>query len=74
MTRFLLAFSGALLVGSLGAFFLFVSPLLIATVALLLMGFMLMFVLGVQVGTQSMRPAGSVVGSAGTGIEITPAL
>jgi len=72
MTRFLLAFSGVLLVASLGAFFLFVSPLLIATVALLLMGFLLMFVLGVQVGTQSMQPAGSVVGSTRTGIEITP--
>jgi hypothetical protein len=57
MTRFLLAFSGALMLGSTGAFFLFVPPLLIATVTLLLMGFMLTFVLGLQVGTQSMLPA-----------------
>jgi hypothetical protein len=56
MTRFLLAFSGALMLGSTGAFFLFVPPLLIATVTSLLMGFMLMFVLGLQVGTQSMLP------------------
>jgi hypothetical protein len=56
MTRFFLAFSGALLFGSAGAFFLFVPPLWIATVTVLLMGFMLMFVLGLQVGTQSMLP------------------
>ena len=53
MTRFLLIFSGALFAGSIGAFFLFVPPLLIATVALLLMGFMLTFVLGLQVGVHS---------------------
>jgi hypothetical protein len=54
MIRFLLAFCGTLMLGSTGAFFLFVPPLLIATITLLLMGFMLMFVLGLQVGTQSM--------------------
>jgi hypothetical protein len=60
MTRFLLAFSGALFVGSIGAFFLFVPPLVISTVALVLMGFALMFVLGVQVGTRSRLPVESV--------------
>jgi hypothetical protein len=60
MTRFILAFSGALTLGSTGAFFLFVPPLLIATVTLLLMGFMLMFVLGLQVGTQAMLPSDGV--------------
>lgn len=60
MTRFLLAFSGALMFGSTGAFFLFVPPLLIATVTLLLMGFMLMFVLGLQVGTQTMLPVDGI--------------
>jgi hypothetical protein len=60
MTRFLLAFSGALMLGSMGAFFLFVPPLWIATVTLLLMGFMLMFVLGLQVGTQSMLPVDGI--------------
>jgi hypothetical protein len=62
MTRFLLAFSGALFVCSIGAFFLFVPPLVISTVALVLMGFALMFVLGVQVGTRSTLPVESVVG------------
>ena len=62
MTRFLLAFSVTVFLGSVGGFFLFVPPLLIATVALLLMGFMLMFVLGIQVGTQSMLPSETVVG------------
>ena len=54
MIRFFLAFFGALFAGSIGAFFLFVPPLLIATVALLLMGFTLTFVLGFQVGVRSM--------------------
>jgi len=62
MTRFLVAFSVTVFLGSVGAFFVFVPPLLIATVALILMGFMLMFVLGVQVGTQSMLPHETVVG------------
>ena len=46
--------------GSIAAFFLFVPPLWIGTVTLLLMGFMLMFVLGVQVGTQSMLPVDGI--------------
>ena len=54
MTLFVLIFAGVLVVGSIAAFFLFVPPLLIATVALLLLGFMLMFWLGVQVGIGSM--------------------
>ena len=62
MTRFLITFSVTVFLGSVGAFFVFVPPLLIATVALLLMGFMLMFVLGVQVGTQSILPSETVVG------------
>jgi len=74
MTRFLLAFSGALFLGSIGAFFLFVPPLLIATVALLSMGFMLMFALGVQVGTRSRLPTDSVGGDAlSQPVEIGPA-
>lgn len=60
MTRLLLTFSGTLMLGSTGAFFLFVPPLWIATVTLLLMGFMLMFVLGLQVGTQAMLPVEGV--------------
>ena len=54
MTRFLLVFSGVMLAGSIGAFFLFVPPLWIATVAALLLGFTLMFWLGVQVGIRSL--------------------
>jgi hypothetical protein len=53
MTRFLLVFSGVMLAGSIGAFFLFVPPLWIATVAALLLGFTLTFWLGVQVGIRS---------------------
>jgi hypothetical protein len=51
MTRPFLASCGALFLGSLGAFFLFVPPLLIATVALL-SGLLLMFCLGIQVELQ----------------------
>jgi hypothetical protein len=50
--RVLLASFGALFLGSIGAFFLFVPVLSIATVVLILMGFTLMFALGVQVGTR----------------------
>jgi hypothetical protein len=62
MTRFLLAFSGALFVGSTGAFFLFVPPALIAavsitTVALFLVGFTLLFCLSIQVKIQPTLPA-----------------
>jgi len=53
MTRLLLAFSGALFLGSSGAFFLLVPPMSIATVALLVMGLVLMFWLGVQVGARA---------------------
>jgi hypothetical protein len=67
MTRFFLILSGALFVGSIAAFFLFIPPLLIATVALLLMGFTLTFVLGLQVG------AHSVLEPIPQPIEITPA-
>ena len=56
MTRFILIFSGALFLASIAAFFLFVPPLLIASTALVLMGFMLMFVLGVQVGIVNRQP------------------
>ncbi|MCU1336342.1 MAG: hypothetical protein JWO19_1923 [Bryobacterales bacterium] len=62
MLRFFLAFSGTLLIGSIAAFFLFVPPLLIASVTLLLMGSMLMFWLGVQVGSRSMLMADGVGG------------
>jgi len=65
MTRFLLAFCGALMLGSIGAFFLFVTPLWIATVTLLLMGFMLTFMLGLQVGAQSMLPVDGVASPTG---------
>lgn len=49
----LLAFSGVLLCGSIGAFFLFVPPLwiaagVIATVILLLMGLVLLIRFGIQ--------------------------
>lgn len=62
MTRFLLAFSGALLVGGTGAFFLFVPPALIAavsvaTVALLLAGFMLMFCFSLRVDLHPTLPS-----------------
>jgi hypothetical protein len=53
MIRVLLATSGALFLGSIGAFFLFVPMLSIATVVWILVGFILMFALGVQVGSPS---------------------
>jgi hypothetical protein len=61
MTRFLLALSGALILGSIGAFFLFVPPVWIAavsiaTVALLLIAFMGMFWLGVKAELEPMLP------------------
>ena len=49
MIRFLLASGGALFLGCMAAFFLFVSLLSIATVVWILVGFMLMFGLGVQI-------------------------
>jgi hypothetical protein len=57
--RILLASSGALFLGAIGAFFLFVPVLSIATVVWMLMGLMLMFGLGVQVGTRGMPPSES---------------
>jgi hypothetical protein len=64
MTRFVLGFSGALSLGGIGAFFLFVPPVLIAagmlaTVALLLMGIKLMPWLGVKIELQPVLPADS---------------
>ena len=58
--RILLASSGALFLGSIAAFFLFVSMLSIATVVLMLTAPLLMFGLGVQVGT---RPVACLVDS-----------
>jgi hypothetical protein len=55
--RILLAGSGAVFLVSIGAFLLFVPLLSIATVVLILIGFMLMFGLGVQVGTQETPPS-----------------
>jgi len=64
MTPFVLGFSGALSLGGIGAFFLFVPPVLIAagllaTVALLLMGIKLMPWLGVIIELQPVLPAGA---------------
>jgi hypothetical protein len=52
MTRIVLAASGALLLGSIGAFFLFVPVLSIATAICVGAGLMLMFGLGFQMGPQ----------------------
>ena len=57
MIRFLLASFGALFLGTIGAFFLFVPLLSIATVVWILGGLMLMFGLGFQAGTQKMLPS-----------------
>jgi hypothetical protein len=64
MTRFVLGFSGALSLGSIAAFFLFVPPVLIAaglvaTVALLPMLFMLMLWLGVRIELHPALPPDS---------------
>lgn len=59
MIRLLLASSGLALLGSLGAFFLFVPLLSIVAVVLLLLALMLMFGLGVQVGTRGSRHLGA---------------
>lgn len=55
MYRLMLAVSGALLMGSTGAFLLLVSPVSIATVALILVGLLLMFGFGFQAGAQVVR-------------------
>jgi len=64
MRRFLLTSSGALFLGSTGAFFLFVPLMSIVTVALMLGGLMLMFGLGFQAGAHEVVPAENV----GTGV------
>jgi len=68
MTRFVLGFLGALSLGSVGAFFLFVPPILIATVlvatiALVAMGFLLMLWFGVKIELQPLLPADRAVGN-----------
>jgi hypothetical protein len=55
MIRLLLASIGLLSLGSMGAFFLFVPLLSIVAVICILLGLMLMFGLGVQVGTRGSR-------------------
>ena len=55
MIRLLLAGIGLLMVGTLGAFFLFVPLLSIVAVGAIVAGLMLMFGLGVQVGTRTSR-------------------
>jgi hypothetical protein len=59
MRRSILAFSGLLLLGSVAAFFLYVSLMSIMAVAVILMGLMLMFFLGVQ-STRQRIPVGAV--------------
>jgi hypothetical protein len=54
MMRVVLAASAALLLGSIGAFMLFVPVLSIATVICITAGLMLMFGLGFQTGPQGM--------------------
>ena len=60
MTRFVLASSGVLFLGSIGAFFLFVPMVSIASVVWILTGLMLMFGLGFQAGIQQMLPSASI--------------
>ena len=57
MTRIVLTWSGVLFLGAVAAFLLFVPPLWIGTAAMLWMGFMLMFALGLHLETQSMLPS-----------------
>ena len=52
MQSFILVFSGILLLGSTGAFFMYVSVLSIMAVGVILVALMLMFLLGVQVTRQ----------------------
>ena len=51
MIRFLAIASAALFLGSIGAFFLYVPLLSLATVVCMLVGLILMFGLGIQFGT-----------------------
>jgi len=46
--------------GSVGAFFWFVPLLSVATIVLIMLGLVLMFGLGVQVGTPGMSPFASI--------------
>ncbi len=55
MRSAILIFCGMLLLGSAGAFLLYVSILSILTVVVILMAAMLMFVIGVQVEKQRHR-------------------
>ncbi len=55
MIRFLLASTGLLLLGSVGAFLLFVPLLSIVAVVFVVLSLMLMFGIGVQVGNQGSR-------------------
>ena len=73
MLRFVLAFCGVMLLGSIGAFFLFVPPVLIAavsvaTVVLFLLAFITMFWIGAKAEIEPTLMAGSpdspAVGSA----------
>jgi hypothetical protein len=52
--RAVLALSAALFLGSIGAFFLFVPLVSIASMVSILVGLTVMFWLGVQVGTRGM--------------------
>ena len=54
LIRLLWALLSVAIFASLGAFFLFVPVLSIATVVWMMMGLVLMFGLGVQVGTRGM--------------------
>ena len=65
MIRYFLAFSGVLCLAAIGAFFLFVPPLLIATalivtLALLLMGFLLLNGFGSHVEVPPAPPSNLV--------------
>jgi hypothetical protein len=54
--RLLLVSSAVLFLASMGAFFFYVPLFSIATVVSIEVGFILMFGLGVQVGTRGMAP------------------
>jgi hypothetical protein len=54
LIRFLVIASGALFLGTIGAFFLYVPLLSLATVACILGGLIFMFGLGMQFGTPAL--------------------
>jgi hypothetical protein len=54
MERYLFSSAGILLLGTLGAFLLFVPIMSIVTVTLVLIGLALMFCLGIQVGRRKL--------------------